>query len=87
MIFIFSAIIDLVWLIYWGAFWGDDAFNKAWNSGLHTFVIVMSIINFIIKLVIIGLIAVCDNDVKKSLMPDGLMKNAKDMASVYTGNS
>ena len=83
LIFIFSAIIDLIWLIYWGSFWGDDAFDNAWNSGLHTFVIVMSVINFILKLGLLGMIAIFDLEVKKNLMPDGMIRNAKDVAGVY----
>ena len=47
--FIVSCIIDLTWIIYWGCFWNDNAFDNAWNKGLHTFVFVMSIINFIVK--------------------------------------
>ena len=85
LFFIFSAIIDLVWLIYWGSFWGNDAFNKAWDSGLHTFIIIMSIINFILKLVIIGIIVIFDADVKNNLLPNGLVKNLKDVANVFTG--
>ena len=49
IMFIISLIVDLVWIIYWGCFWGEDAFDNAWNSGLHTFVLLMSIINFVIK--------------------------------------
>ena len=83
LVFIFSSIIDLVWLIYWGSFWGDDAFDNAWNSGLHTFVIVMSVINFILKLGIIIAICLFDDKVKTSIMPDGLIQHAKDAANVY----
>ena len=75
----------MVWLIYWGTFWGDDAFSKAWDSGLHTFIIIMSIINFILKLVIIGIIVIFDADVKNNLLPNGLVKNLKDVANVFTG--
>jgi len=87
LIFIFSAIIDLVWLIYWGAFWGNEEFKRSWDSGLHTFVIVMSSINLALKVVIIGLIFFTDNDTKNNLLPSGLAKNAKDMANVYSPTS
>ena len=63
LLFIFSSIIDLVWLIYWGSYWGDDAFNNAEVSGLNSFVIVISVINFIIKLILIGLIVFFDLEV------------------------
>ena len=45
----------------------------------------MSIKNFILKLVIIGIIVIFDADVKNNLLPNGLVKNLKDVANVFTG--
>ena len=45
----------------------------------------MSVINFILKLLLIGMIIVFDTEVKKNVMPDGIVKNAKDVAGVYSG--
>ena len=43
----------------------------------------MSVINFILKLGLLGMIAIFDLEVKKNLMPDGMIRNAKDVAGVY----
>jgi len=32
--FIFSWIMDLVWVIYWGVYWGRDFFDKKWSKGV-----------------------------------------------------
>lgn len=48
-LFIFSFLIDFVWLIYWGTYWNSDIMQNDWAKGVHTFVLVISIINFILK--------------------------------------
>lgn len=48
-LFIFSWIIDLTWLIYWGPFWDSAVFDENWAQGVQTFVLVLSIINYLIK--------------------------------------
>lgn len=48
-LFVYSAIIDLVWLIYWLNFWERSEFDKNWSKGVHHFVEVLSFIEFAIK--------------------------------------
>lgn len=48
-LFVFSWIIDFVWLVYWGPFWNSSTFNNNWAQGIQTFVLVLSVINFILK--------------------------------------
>ena len=47
---LFTMIIDLVWLIYWGSFWNSKEFTPGyWENGVHTFTIILSSINLFLK--------------------------------------
>ena len=47
----FSGIIDILWILIWGIFWNDKKYypDGYWENTIHSFVLVLSIINFIIK--------------------------------------
>ena len=47
-----SLVVDLIWIIYWAVIWGGYD-NK--EAGLCGFTIIISVINFIIKFVIVVL--------------------------------
>ena len=42
-------LVDVIWLIYWGATWSSEEYQSSGASGSSTFVMAVSIINFIIK--------------------------------------
>ena len=41
--------VDVIWLIYWGATWSSSEYQNNGSSGSSTFVMAVSITNFIIK--------------------------------------
>ena len=45
----FTWIIDFVWIIFWGATWSSSEYRRSGASGITSFVMAISIINFIIK--------------------------------------
>ena len=47
----FSGVVDVLWLLIWGFFWNDtDYYPKGyWENTIHSFVLVLSIINLLIK--------------------------------------
>ncbi len=49
LLFLFSLFFDLVWLIFWGTFWDSAIFDHNWSKGVHNFVIVLSVFNFLFK--------------------------------------
>ncbi|KAL4448718.1 hypothetical protein ABPG74_012807 [Tetrahymena malaccensis] len=51
-------LVDIIWLIAVANVWTSTSDNKAWNSlhGLHVFALLLSILNVILKAVIIFLI-------------------------------
>jgi hypothetical protein len=53
---VFTGIVDLIWLCYWGPSWNSASQYEQWEHGVHSFVLFISSINFILKLVIIALI-------------------------------
>ena len=46
---IFTWVVDFIWIVYWGATWSSSEYQKGGASGSSTFVMVLSIINFIFK--------------------------------------
>jgi len=47
----FSAIIDILWILIWGIFWNNVKYYPKgyWENTIHSFVLVLSIVNFILK--------------------------------------
>lgn len=81
---VFSLLIDIIWTIYWSAYWNQDVFSSAWSNGIHTFIIVLSIIIIILKVidpiisfqfVISGYLFVTDDSLKHVLAPSGFIQN------------
>lgn len=88
-LFVYSWIIDFVWLVYWGPFWNSSTFSHNWADGIQTFVLVLSVINFILKVYTIiyiklGTIVVCilaEKECKDALHPENAMAHAKNIFS------
>ncbi|EAR84544.1 transmembrane protein, putative (macronuclear) [Tetrahymena thermophila SB210] len=81
-LFIFTWIFDFVWLIYWGSFWDSDKLEQSWAKGVQSFVLILSIINFIIKLGVIVFCWVVEQKCKEALKPDIFIKNIQEMFKV-----
>ena len=65
-ILIYSLLIDIIYSIYWGSKWGS--LEKDYESTLHSFIIFLSWIGIILKIVIAVMIGVLDwNNIKSSL--------------------
>lgn len=47
----FSGVIDVIWLLIWGLFWNNEKYYPKgyWENTIHSFVLVLSIINLLIK--------------------------------------
>lgn len=48
-LFLFTWLVDFIWLIYWGATWSSDEYQNGSEAGSSTFVMALSIIAFIVK--------------------------------------
>ena len=51
-LYVFTWLVDFIWLIYWGAIWSSDAYQSGSESGSSTFVMALSIVAFIVKVMI-----------------------------------
>ncbi|CAD8125772.1 unnamed protein product [Paramecium sonneborni] len=80
-LFVYSWIIDFVWLVYWGPFWNSSTFSHNWADGIQTFVLVLSVINFILKLGTIVICILAEKECKDALHPENAMAHAKNIFS------
>lgn len=48
---VLTFIVDFIWLCYWGPIWNSDSEYGHWEKGVHSFVLSMSSINFVLKVV------------------------------------
>ncbi|KAM3135870.1 hypothetical protein pb186bvf_011999 [Paramecium bursaria] len=78
-LFIFSWIIDFVWLVYWGPFWNSNTFSNNWADGIQTFVLVLSVINFILKIGTIGVCLLAEKECKDALHPENALNHVKNV--------
>ena len=51
-----SFIGDLLWMFYWVPFWWSGEGLK-WQVGLHSFVILCSFVNWVMKLAVLAMLA------------------------------
>jgi F0F1-type ATP synthase assembly protein I len=69
MFFGFSLIVDIIWFIViaWKT-WFDSSYERLapWEHKLHVMTLVLVIINFVLKLISIGLSFAFENNVKQS---------------------
>lgn len=63
-----SLLVDIIWIIYWAVTWGGYD-NK--ESGLCNFTIIISVVNFILKLVILILTFVNVEECKTAITQIG----------------
>jgi len=49
ILMIYTWIMDFIWIFYWGVYWNRSQFDNNWAKGIQMFVLIMSIIEFIIK--------------------------------------
>ncbi|CAD8110572.1 unnamed protein product [Paramecium sonneborni] len=75
-ILFFSFIIDFVYAIYWHNSWSRfKILETKIDSILHLIVIITAMINMIVKIVVMLLSAVNDNEVKRNLFPGAIKDN------------
>jgi hypothetical protein len=48
-LFVFTWLVDFIWVIYWGVTWSSDDYQRNGASGTSSFVLTLSIIAFILK--------------------------------------
>ena len=70
-----SFVADFLWLVYWVPHWWSADMVK-WNAGLHTFVILCSFANFVLKLVVIGTLATVNKEDLKNAA--GKLRNVRN---------
>ena len=58
---IITWFVDLIWMVYWIPHWTSDEM-KDWQKGLHTFVIFFSVVNFLLKMVVIIMLGINNRD-------------------------
>mmetsp|Transcript_15329 Transcript_15329/g.17697 ORF Transcript_15329/g.17697 Transcript_15329/m.17697 type:complete len:138 (+) Transcript_15329:29-442(+) len=76
----FTLLTDLVWLLYWGPFWDSEAFVQGyWENGIHTLVIALSSINFALKIAILIIIVLNEQEVKESFKPAHVTHTLKNL--------
>ena len=48
-LFVATWVVDFIWLVYWGVTWSSDEYKQGGPSGPAMFVLVLSIIEFLVK--------------------------------------
>ena len=59
--------VDFVWMVYWIPHWNSDEM-KDWQKGLHNFVILFSVINFLMKLAVLIMLGFTQRDTLRTKM-------------------
>ena len=59
--------VDLIWMVYWIPHWNSDEM-KDWQKGLHNFVILFSVVNFLMKLAVLVMLGFTQRDTLKTKM-------------------
>ncbi|CAD8105915.1 unnamed protein product [Paramecium sonneborni] len=73
---LFSFIIDFVYALYWHMSWSRfKILDTKIDSILHSTVIITAMINMIVKIAVIVLSAVNNNEVKHNLFPGAIKDN------------
>lgn len=60
MLIVVTFLVDFIWLCYWGSAWSEDNLAETWERGVQHFVLVLSIINFLVKLGVIVLVVMTE---------------------------
>jgi len=68
---VITLVVDFIWLCYWGPIWNSDTEYGRWEKGVHSFVLSMSSINFVLKFVVIVFVVMAE----KSSLQDSLPPN------------
>lgn len=68
----FSLITDVIWIIYWAAVW--NSYDNR-EKGICTFTIIVSVIEFLVKLATVGILFVNEPECKSAIT--NLANNAK----------
>jgi len=65
-ILLYSLIIDFIWCLYWGGKW--SSLKEDAESGIHTFVLILSWIAIVLKIIVLVMICVLEwGSIRKSL--------------------
>jgi len=76
----FTLITDVIWVLYWLPFWSGSNFEKGyWENGIHNFVVALSCLNIIFKVIIIGLIYKQEHEVKKTFTLQGAQQGLRNI--------
>jgi hypothetical protein len=70
--------VDLIWMFYWIPHWNSDEM-KDWQKGLHNFVILFSVVNFLMKMAVIIMLGFTQRDT--------LRKGVTQMQNIRKGNT
>ena len=65
MLLVVTWVVDLLWMIYWIPHWNSDELKNI-QGGLHTFVIFVSVVNFLMKMAVIVMLGFTQRDMLKS---------------------
>lgn len=69
--------MDVVWAIYWSATWDDQVIDTTDSQTAHTFVLTLTVIQIIVKTVVIGLCIYSDRLIKQAATTDGVLSHGK----------
>ena len=60
-------MVDFIWLVYWGITWSSDEYKQFGPSGPAMFVLVLSIIEFLVKLGVVAIGYIFDPDITQAV--------------------
>lgn len=67
--------VDLLWMMYWIPHWNSDEL-KDLQGGLHSFVILISLVNFLMKMAVIVMLGFTQRDLLRRHV-DNIQANIK----------
>jgi hypothetical protein len=68
-------LVDFIWLCYWGPYWsGDESEWGQWEKGIHSFVVFLSAIGFILKAALIFAVCFVDKTTIQESLPSQIGK-------------
>ncbi len=77
----FTLLIDIVWAIYWSATWNQKTHLKVAaktdSQAAHAFVMFLTVIQILVKAVVIGLCIYSDRIIKQAATTDGVLSHGK----------
>lgn len=75
VLLIVTWFVDLLWMMYWIPHWNSDEL-KDLQGGLHSFVILISLVNFLMKMAVIVMLGFTQRDLLRRHV-DNIQANIK----------